>query len=138
MTIRTRAALLALAPNNTSGLIEEVDIRDFMDSAAPALATANISGPATYSLNSGDVAELTLTGNVTSFSITGGVAGQKLTIAFVQDATGSRTLAGVTGILWEAATAPTLSTAPNRRDVFNFYFNGTSWVECGGAARNVG
>lgn len=136
-TIRTRTDLLALAPLNSSGLISDQDLRDFMQSAAPQLYTANITGAATYSLANGTITELTLTGNVTSFSITGGVAGQTLTLTLVQDATGSRTLAGTSGILWESAIIPVLTTTGGRRDVFNLYHNGTSWVEAG-SAQNVG
>lgn len=136
MTIRTRTAILGLLPDNTSGDIGAIDARDFADSSVPLFYAANVSGAVVHNFNNGNVAELTLTANITSFAITNGVAGQQLILTFVQGGAGGFTLAGSGGILWEGSSAPTLTATTGRRDVFRLYYNGTNWVEFG-SAQNV-
>ena len=132
-TIRTLSALQTLLADNTSAAISPQDVRDFLVTALHRVTrqTANVSGATTLNTLSGGLAELTLTGNVTSFTISNGIAGMHQTVAFIQDGTGSRTLTGATGgiIKWEAGDDPTLTTTAGSRDVFEFYFDGTNWVE---------
>lgn len=128
-TIRTRSALQTLLGDNTAGDISAQDLRDLLVSAVPALFTDTISGVDTYDASNGFLAELTLTGNVTNFSVTNLASGHIYIITFVQDATGSRTLSGTSGFLWQGGTPPTLSTGAGSRDVFIFYYNGTNLVE---------
>ena len=101
---------------------------------------ANISGAATVDLSNGGMQFLTLTGNVTSLAFAGGVAGgQQFTVMFIQDATGSRTLTGVGSIYrWAGGVAPTLSTTPGRRDIFNFAMDNGGVVYELSRAMNVG
>lgn len=138
MTKKTYADMLSDAPVNTSQLISSQDFVNFVDSVHPRISTANISGAASFNYNNGNVAILTLTGNVTSFSISNGIAGLYLKLVLKQDATGSRTFAGTTGILWESATAPTLTTTGGRYDIFSLLYDGTQWLECAQAVQNVG
>lgn len=139
MTKRTHADIASRAPINSSGLVSSEDFNDLLDSSVGRVTTASISGAATYDYAAGgDVAILTLTGNVTSFSISGGVAGHRLWLGLKQDATGGRGLAGVTGIAWEGASAPALTATPNRVDWFPLVFDGTTWQQWATAAMNVG
>ena len=138
MTKRTWADIASRAPVNTTGLISSQDFNDLLDSVVPRIATANISGAASFNFNDGNVAILTLTGNVTSFSISNGVEGLTLRLCLKQDATGSRTFTGATGILWEGSAPPTLTTTPSRMDVFDLQFDGTNWLQVATASMNVG
>lgn len=75
---------------------------------------------------------ITLTGNVTSSTLTGGVASQIVTFKIIQDATGGRTLA------WPANVKNPQSPDPgaNAISVQSFYFDGTNWYPIGPATVN--
>lgn len=68
---------------------------------------------------------VTLTGNTTVSAPTQGQAGDRLTFAFTQDATGGRTVS------WNAAfkTSWTPTTTANKVNVITFTYDGTSWVQ---------
>jgi hypothetical protein len=63
---------------------------------------------------------VTLTGNITTMSVANVKAGQAGSIAFIQDATGSRTTVWNSILKFSGGTTPTLSTAANAIDVL-FY-----------------
>lgn len=81
---------------------------------------ANISGAVSIDLTGtakSNNLHLTLTGNVTSFALTNPVDGAVYNIRFIQDATGSRTVAGLSSAFkFSGGTAPTFSTAANAVD----------------------
>lgn len=58
--------------------------------------TVTFSATPVFNMNLGDQT-ITLTGNVTSFTVTNVVAGQKVNIQICQDGTGSRTISGIPG-----------------------------------------
>lgn len=58
--------------------------------------TVTFSTTPVFNMNLGDPT-ITLTGNVTSFTVTNVVAGQKVNIQICQDGTGSRTISGIPG-----------------------------------------
>ena len=92
--------------------------------------TPTFAAAQTVSFSTGGLAVLTLTGNLTSLSFSGGTTDGIYELHFVQDATGSRTLAGVSSnIKWAGGTAPTLTTTAGKRDVFRFRYDGTNWYE---------
>jgi len=82
-------------------------------------------------------AVVTLTSNLTSLTLSGGVAGGVYGIKIAQDATGSRTLSGAAAtIIWQGTTlygtthsAPTLTTTVSKYDTFFFMCDGTNYVE---------
>ncbi|MGA5426615.1 hypothetical protein ACPCVL_07425 [Streptomyces koyangensis] len=82
---------------------------------------------------------LTLTGNVTSFPFSNPQSQrQEVEVHFLQDATGSRTLAGVSSLIkWAGGTAPTLTTTASRRDIFRFRYVAGSYYEVS-RSMNVG
>lgn len=62
---------------------------------------------------------ITLTGNCT-FTFPAAEAGKSFTVVLVQDGTGSRTVTWPASVKWPGGTAPTLTTAASKRDVFSF------------------
>lgn len=88
------------------------------------------TGATTVNLDDGNVQRVRLTGNVT-FTFSGSTNGEacSLTLILVQDGTGGRTVTWPGSVDWEAATAPTLSTAANSVDILTFVTvdGGTTW-----------
>lgn len=102
-------------------------------------APHNISGAVTLDLSGSDTQLVTMTGNVTTLVLSGvTTAGTELEIQFIQDGTGSRTLAGVTStIKWAGGSTPTLTTTASKRDIFRFRYYGGSYYEVS-RSMNVG
>lgn len=97
---------------------------------AAVAAQTGVSGGAVVFSSSLPVHSAALTGNVTGWSISGTpVSGQEIEITWIQDATGSRTLAGGPGTVKHAGAALTLTTTANRRDVVTYRYDGTNWIE---------
>ena len=88
------------------------------------------TGAVTLNLSSGNVFNLTLTGNVT-FTFSGATAGKacSFTTYLKQDATGSRVVTWPGSVNWAGGAAPALSTAANSLDivVFETLDGGTNW-----------
>jgi Pectate lyase superfamily protein/Repeat of unknown function (DUF5907) len=81
----------------------------------------NQSGTVTLDIASGSVFVVNMTGNVTSLAFSNSVTGgEDIEVHFVQDATGSRTLAGVSGSIRLAGGALTLTTTASKRDIVRF------------------
>lgn len=96
-----------------------------------AVVTANTGTAYGINLASGNVFNLTATGNVT-FTFSGATASKACSFALYlkQDATGSRTVTWPSGsVKWAGGTAPTISTAANALDilVFESIDGGTTW-----------
>ena len=85
----------------------------------------------TWNASTQQVCKLTLGGNRTLSAPTNGVTGQFISIAVIQDGTGSRTLTWNSVYEFTGDTAPTLTTTINKADVFVFRYNGTVWHETG-------
>lgn len=89
------------------------------------VAIGNTSTAKTIDLTNGTVQTATLTGNCT-FTMPTAVAGKSFLLALNTGA-GSFT-ATFTGVKWPAATAPTVTTAASKVDLFSFScFDGTNW-----------
>jgi len=63
---------------------------------------------------------VTLTGNITTQTLTNTKAGQAGSIRFIQDGTGSRTTVWNSPFKFQGGVAPTLSTAANAVDILNY------------------
>lgn len=92
---------------------------------------ANTGTAYAINLSTGNVFELTLTGNCT-FTFTNPPASGKtgsFTLILKQDATGSRTRTWPASVKWPGGVAPTLSTTANRVDILTFFTldGGTTW-----------
>lgn len=70
---------------------------------------------------------ITMTGNGT-ITLSGGETGSVYTVEVLQDGTGSRTVAWGAGVIWAGAVAPTSTATANRKDVFTFFYDGTSYL----------
>ena len=77
------------------------------------------------------VAKVTLTDNRTLGAATGAQAGQFISILFIQDGTGSRTVSFNAAYEFKDDTAPTLTTTAANGDLFVFRYNGAKFLEVG-------
>lgn len=84
-----------------------------------------------FALNcsSGTTFKVTLGAAVSLTSISNARTGMRLVVHVTQDATGSRTLAWPGVVKFAGGSAPTLSTAAGKVDVFSFSYDGTNWRE---------
>jgi hypothetical protein len=103
----------------------------FNDGAYNAEGTLTDGATITWDVGSSPVAKVTLGGNRTLSAPTNGATGQFISLAVIQDATGSRTLTWNSVYEFTADTAPTLTTTASKADLFVFRYNGTVWYEMG-------
>ena len=103
----------------------------FNDGAYFPEATLTDGTTVTWDASTAPVCKLTLGGNRTLSAPTNGATGQFISIAVIQDATGSRTLTWNSVYEFTADTAPTLTTTVSKADLFVFRYNGTVWHEMG-------
>jgi hypothetical protein len=98
-----------------------VELKNYKD----VVHTITYASTITPNIALGSIQEVTLTGNVTMDAFGGTPqAGQNLTIKFIQDSTGNRTLSST--MLW-AGGAKTLSTAGNAVDIATVFYDGTTY-----------
>lgn len=80
----------------------------------------------------GDAVRLNLIGNITNVTIVNGMAGMRLVVILVQDATGSRTATWNSTVKFVGGSAPPLTAAALHADVLEFFcYDGTNWFELG-------
>lgn len=92
--------------------------------------TQTTSGAVTIDASTGQVQNVTMSGNVTSSTITNASVGQRLTIMWRQDGTGTRTYVWPTGIKWAGGAAPAAgATTAGYVDKATLEFDGTNWFE---------
>jgi len=103
----------------------------FNDGAYFPEATLTDGSTITWDVSTAPVAKVTLGGNRTLSAPTNGVTGQFISLAVVQDGTGSRTLTWNSAYEFTGDTAPTLTTTASKADIFVFRYNGTVWHETG-------
>lgn len=97
----------------------------FFDKATKSkLTTDTDASTVTFDLDASNLHTVTLGGNRT-LALSNADTGQVFVIRLVQDGTGSRTVTWFSTIKWPAGTAPTLSTAINKVDVFGFICTGS-------------
>src|SRR4029077_12752068 len=80
--------------------------------AGDTYLAASVSGTVTVNYTTARVQRLTMTGNITTLTLTGTTVGLAcgLTLYLVQDSTGSRLVTWPSSVKWPRATAPTLTT----------------------------
>ena len=103
----------------------------FNDGAYNADATLTDGATITWDVGSSPVAKVTLADNRTLSAPTNSAAGQFISLAVIQDATGSRTLTWNSAYEFTGDVAPTLTTTASKADIFVFKYNGTVWLEVG-------
>ena len=103
----------------------------FNDGAYNADATLTDGATITWDVGSSPVAKVTLADNRTLSAPTNSAAGQFISLAVIQDATGSRTLTWNSAYEFTGDVEPTLTTTASKADIFVFKYNGTVWLEVG-------
>lgn len=91
--------------------------------------TLAANGAVTIDAATGSVQSVTLQANASSSSITNPTTGQRLTITWLQDATGSRAYAWPTTCKFAGGAAPVASILAGARDRVMFEYDGTNWLE---------
>jgi len=90
----------ATAPTAAVGTAStQIATTAFVANALFSLVTVSFSATPTFNLSSGSSFQITLTGNVTSSTLSGGTAGQTFVMKIVQDGTGGRTFVWPTNVL---------------------------------------
>jgi hypothetical protein len=106
----------------------------YMSLAATAVnPEATLTDGATVSWNglTSPVAAVTLGGNRTLAAASGVITGQFLSILFIQDGTGSRTISFNAAYEHTGDVAPVLTTTANKGDLFVYRYNGAKFLEVG-------
>ena len=87
--------------------------------------TANSSTAITLALTNGTFQIVTLTGNAT-ITMPTATSGKSFLLLLKQDGTGGRTVTWST-VKWPGGTAPTITSAASKQDIFSFFADGTNW-----------
>lgn len=85
--------------------------------ASAAIQTLTYGSTTSWNMAAGYNAAVTLTGNISTLTITNPVVGQTYTLQVVQDSTGSRTVTWPSGFDWGAAGTPTLTATASKTDL---------------------
>lgn len=116
--------------NDAETALEFSELTEQGSQVVPGSHTQTFSATPTFDFDNGNVQQITLTGNITSWSITNDLPGGSYTIFFIQDATGGRTIADPTGIDAETDNSiVNFVTAANSVNVVNIFVTpaGTSY-----------
>jgi hypothetical protein len=90
------------------------------------------SATPTFDFSLGEIQTITLTGNVTSSTISNSLSGQKATFNICQDSTGSRSFVWPTGF----KGTMTIGSTASKCNVQEFYYDGTNWWALSTGATN--
>ena len=117
--VTAMAAYMPLAGGQFTGAVE------------PAVASLTDAAMITVAAAAGNILTVTLGGNRTLATPTGGADGQVIRFRITQDGSGSRTLSFASGYEFTTSLpAPVLSTSPGATDVLLFEYNAakSKWV----------
>ncbi|MBU0593366.1 MAG: hypothetical protein KKH74_06465 [Gammaproteobacteria bacterium] len=108
-------------------LLAQPQLKDYSET----VVSANSSTAYTVDLSTGNVFNVSMTGNCTFTFSNPPASGQNgsFTLYTTQDATGSRSFTWPASVKWAGGTAPTLTTTPSKTDILSFTTNdgGTTW-----------
>ena len=96
-----------------------------------AEATLTDASTISWDVSTSPVAKVTLGGNRTLGAATNAQTGQFVSILFIQDGTGSRTITFNAAYEHTEDTAPTLTTTASKGDLFVYRYNGSKFLEVG-------
>ena len=96
-----------------------------------AEATLTDASTISWDVSTSPVAKVTLGGNRTLGAATNAQTGQFISILFIQDGTGSRTITFNAAYEHTEDTAPTLTTTASKGDLFVYRYNGSKFLEVG-------
>jgi hypothetical protein len=129
---------ISVATNNWAiktgaGKVQFGDTVQAAKNLAAAQNAMSFSATPTFDGNSYNSFKMTLTGNVTSSTLSGGLTGQQITLLLCQDATGNRTMTWPANLKLSGG-AFTLTTTASKCDSLTALYDGTSWYETARAA----
>jgi len=123
-TTATWQTIPLLASNQTfSGVVQH------SKQYAAQAYTQSYAAAQTIDWNNGNVQIITLTGNITSFTMSNPITGGRYVMIMKQDGTGSRSIVWPTAVKWPGSTTPTSSGA-SKVDVYSCVYDGTNYY-CG-------
>lgn len=102
----TANAALPAAGGNVTGDVQTPSVTDTISGAT-----------LTIDCNDGNVFKVSMTANVTTFTLSNPHDGQTINVRLTQDATGTRTMAWPASFRWSGGSAGVLSTAANAVDL---------------------
>jgi len=111
---------------HSSGNAIEVSLDDNILGMTKHQSLGDVTGTISWDAQSGNVASLTATGNLTLNAITNATAGTYM-LKIKQDGTGSRTLTLGSDFLKAGGSAITLSTTAAAEDVLSIFYDGTKY-----------
>ncbi len=109
------------------------DVR-LSDGAFGVRLVVSFSATPTFDVSVADIFDITLTGNVTSSTISNPVTGKTITFIIREDATGGRTFAFPANTVRRLTTLDTTASAIT---IVSFLFDGTNWEELSTASDSL-
>ena len=92
-----------------------------------AVNTVSFASSISASVAGYSIVRVTLTGNITSFGLTGGHDGQKIIVEFIQDSSGNHTVSFDSSIRFGTdITSATLTTTANKMDRLGLVYNASA------------
>jgi hypothetical protein len=115
------------APTGTNGITPVMGAGTMAIQYAfnPTRQTLTDAATITFNVTNGEEGVVTLGNTGRTLTITNPVMGRTYVFEAIQDATGNRTITTYTNVNWGTAGAPVLATAPTKRNLMSFYYNGT-------------
>jgi hypothetical protein len=114
---------------DSAGILKLTDASTGAGTFYTPLKTITFNATQTIDFKQGNVQTVTLTGNITTLTLSNLKAGALYTLRVVQDGTGSRTVTWGASVHWVGGSAPTLSTGAGKIDIFHFTAPDTSTIE---------
>ena len=105
---------------NTSGAITAKNYVLTVPSTITAAATTTID------MSTGNIFKISLGANITTLTLNNITAGTFI-LEFIQDATGSRTVAFPVGWKWSGGAAPTITTTATKTDIVTIVYDGSTY-----------
>lgn len=93
---------------------------------SPVVAGGNAGTAKTFNFDLGNEHSVTLNSGTCTFTFSNPKDGARYLLNLFQDATGSRLVTWPANVVWPSGVAPTLTTTPNRMDMFVFFYNATT------------
>lgn len=113
------------------------EVQKFEGQAVGGDRTIGYSASMTFNMNDGNTQQVTVTGNIASWTISNAQQGGAYTVYFIQDATGGHTIADPTGITHKMnESLPGFDTSPDGITVVNIFIRpdgGSMWSIVGTA-----
>ena len=90
-------------------------------------ATGNTTSATTINWNDGNIQEKVLNVSATTFTFNNGKAGGTYILILKQNTAGSYTVTWPGAVTWSNGTPPTMSSSPDRYDVYTFIYDGNKY-----------